>query len=304
MSKITFGSDPEFMLVDQKGSLRSAIGIVPGKKDARYDLGDGHKAYYDNVLCEVQIAPAKTAKQAVTNFGECLRRCARLVKPYKLVPRASATFPASECVHDDAKVFGCDPEYDAYDLVVCKPPNCEEGNTFRSGGGHIHIGFAEGAEHEGLDSDKLNVVVWNRIWVVRMCDLFLGIPALLTDHDPTSQERRKLYGGAGTHRIPPYGVEYRSLSNFWLAHPDRVALMFDLANHVVDIVVEQKTHQKIWEQEISPADLRSTINSGDKEKANAFFSVFKKHTPKDLVARVEEFFTPRKVEFYKDWKLA
>ena len=44
-------------------------------------------------------------------------------------------------------------------------------------------------------------------------DILLGLPSVILDADT---ERRAMYGAAGAHRIKPYGVEYRSLSNFWL----------------------------------------------------------------------------------------
>src|SRR5690348_8114079 len=95
--KITFGSDPEFFLVNEKDEFKSAIGIVPGRKEVRYDLGNGHKAYYDNVLAECEIKPANSAKNAIKQFGDCFQRYAKLVKPYRLLPQASVTFPEKEC---------------------------------------------------------------------------------------------------------------------------------------------------------------------------------------------------------------
>jgi hypothetical protein len=35
MAMFTFGSDPEFMIVDENGVHRSAIGVIHGDKDNR-----------------------------------------------------------------------------------------------------------------------------------------------------------------------------------------------------------------------------------------------------------------------------
>jgi hypothetical protein len=303
--KITFGSDPEFFVVNPKGEFKSAIGIIPGTKEARYDLGNGHKAYYDNVLAECEIKPANSAKTAISNFGDCFQRYAKLIKPYKLLPQASTIFPASECKHKDAFVFGCDPEFDAYDVKVCEPPECKKGNTFRSGGGHIHIGFEGGASSIGDSSEKQFESHWNRLWTIRMCDLFIGIPSLLMDHDPTSKERRKLYGGAGTHRIcEKYGVEYRSLSNFWFTTPTLVNLIYDLSSFVVDLSVSKKVAGKIWD-EIKPNKLRNTINKADTKQANEFLTYSKKFFSKDLLDRINDRISDKeKKDFYKEWKIS
>lgn len=37
--KLSIGTDPEFMLVDGAGNLKSAIGVVHGTKEEKIDLG-------------------------------------------------------------------------------------------------------------------------------------------------------------------------------------------------------------------------------------------------------------------------
>lgn len=304
MKAITFGSDPEFFLADQDGNLRSAIGIIKGTKENRLDIGGGHRIYYDNVLAECEISPAVSAADAVKKFQDCFQKYANAVKPYRLVVRASATMPKAECEHDDAKVFGCEPEYDAYDVQVVSPPMCEEGNTFRSAGGHIHVGYEGGANPDD-DEELAFAVAWDRIWVARMCDLFLGIPSLVMDHDPTSKARRKLYGGAGSHRpCDKYGIEYRSLSNFWLAQPALVNLMYQLAQCAVNVVMEARQHEHIWEKVINPTSLRRTINNGDVVRAEHIMAkVLPKYVPGHLLDRIEELSGPGPVDFYKQWSL-
>lgn len=299
---ISFGSDPEFMISDKYGNLKSAIGIVQGTKERRFDLGKGHYAYYDNVLAECQIVPSQSAEEAVENFGECFKRYAKHIAPYIMKPQASAIYPLEECEHEDAKKFGCDPEFCAYELMVCNPPECH--NTFRSGGGHIHIGFEKGIENANMTVEQKEIVTWNRIWVVRMCDLFIGIPSMLIDHDATSKDRRKLYGGAGTHRIPPHGVEYRSLSNFWCSEPKKVALMYDLSNFIVNEIVYSGLYLKIWEQKINPVKLKETINSVNKQEAKQIYEkIISYYLPNKLITRINSFMEPNVVDFYKAWNI-
>ncbi len=302
---ITQGTDPEFMLVDKKGRLKSAIGVVPGSKEQRYSLGNGHQAYFDNVLAECSIKPANSGQEMIENVRDCSSKYAKLVHPYLLKPQASAIFPAGECEHEEAKKFGCDPEYCAYEVTVCLPPECAEGNTFRSAGGHIHIGFEAGAAKKNPTDKQKHDTMWSRLWVVRMCDLFIGIPSLLIDHDPTSKERRKLYGGAGTHRIPIYGIEYRSLSNFWLATPAKVDLMFELSSFVVDLVVNKQLHKNIWEKEIDPEKLKETINKGNMKNAKSLYQLAQSYLPKSLVDKINVFANSNEqIDFYQAWGIA
>ena len=292
MNHVTLGSDPELLIKSSDGKLKSAIGIVPGSKEEKYILKNGHAAYYDNVLAEFNVSPSASKEEAVEHFRDCLAQYSELVKPYHLVIQASATYPKGECEHKDAKLAGCSPEFDAYEVCVLNPPEFK--NTFRSAGGHVHIGYDGGTDIQQGDmsqeqwEEAIFQIAWKRIWVVRMCDLFLGIPSLILDKDPTSAARRKLYGGAGTHRgCPNYGVEYRALSNFWLARPSTVELIYDLATVAVKVVMEDQVHERIWDEEIEPDLMRSTINTADSTNVGKFMKVIKKYAPAAVVSAIE-----------------
>ena len=303
---ITFGTDPEFMLKDSRDHLKSAIGVVPGTKEQRYDLGGQAAMYYDNVLCELQIKASESKNEAVDNIRYALTKAAAIVKPLRLVTQASASYPKAELNHHDALKFGCDPEFCAYEMRVIDPPDAAEG-VFRSGGGHIHIGFNGGADIEDDDPDKveeLNLkVMMDRLWIARIADLIIGVPSLFLDKDPTSKDRRKLYGGAGSHRsCPKYGVEYRSLSNFWLSRPSLVELMFDLANVTHDIVMVDKAHEDIWENKLNPQTLQSTINKWDMAEAKELMKVTQSFLPaKVKKALAKEIEKPWSNDIYTQW---
>jgi hypothetical protein len=97
----------------------------------------------------------------------------------------------------------------------------------RSLGGHIHVSFP-------LDDPE---DVWARVHQVRAMDLLLGVPSILLDNN---KERRQLYGKAGAHRMKfvsngdPYnGVEYRTLSNFWLKRDEYLLWVYDQTMNAV-----------------------------------------------------------------------
>jgi len=301
------GSDPEFMLVDGNGGLKSAIGVVNGTKTEKIDLGGGNLLFYDNVLAEVNIKPGNSAEELVANIAACLKKLSKAVYPYKLHLQASATYPAAECKHPDAQVFGCEPEFCAYEMNIVQAPECK--TTFRSAGGHIHLGYPEGfypltaspEEDGGVDR------AWGRVWVVRMMDLFMGIPSLWIDQDPHSPARRKLYGKAGTHRPKEeYGVEYRATSNFWLRSPTTVKLTYDISQFVVNFVAERK-YKELWDDENTCAAydaqaLRDAINNSDKKSASTFLNgLVKKYMPPALYSAVLAASEPITTNFYREW---
>ena len=146
MAEFSLGSDPEFMLVDPNGKYCSAIGIIHGSKEDKVSLGNGHYAFYDNVLAEVNIKSGNTKEKVIKNFGDCFKRLAKLVGNIRIVPQASNTYDVEECQHPDAQRFGCDPEFCIYVrdengfIAKMEPPIVNPQNPFRTGGGHIHIG--------------------------------------------------------------------------------------------------------------------------------------------------------------------
>jgi hypothetical protein len=104
-------------------------------------------------------------------------------------------FPEEQMKHPGAHVFGCEPDFNAWTKEMNPKPQPPH-PLMRSAGGHVHV------------ETKVDP-----IQAVRAMDLFLSVPAVLMDN---GEERKQLYGKAGAHRPKSYGVEYRSLSNFWV----------------------------------------------------------------------------------------
>lgn len=296
MAVFTLGSDPEFMLVDPDGKYRSAIGIIHGDKENKVFLGNGAYAFYDNVLAEVNIKPGKTKAEVLKNFGDCFKRLTKLVGNLRVIPQSSHTYDLKELQHPDAQRFGCDPEFCIYvktsenRIARLEPPVVDPTNGFRTGGGHIHIGSETCLPWNGKIEQ-----------VIQMLDMFVGIAAVCIDHDPTSKARRNLYGGAGTHRVKiEYGLEYRSLSNFWM-YPQLVSVVYDLVDLVLDLV-ESGENTKI---NFDGNKIRSIINNGDVENATKVLLSNRKFMPKCLFNDIEELTKSEKhFDFYKEWNLS
>lgn len=311
---LTFGSDPEFML-QRNGRFYSAVPLVPGTKYKRHKLGH-HYYYYDNVMAECAVRPADNPQQFVNNLRECLQQFAKLVRPYTLTTQASQDYPVAELQSEEAQAIGCDPEYCAYQLSVAPAPEEEfRSGTLRTAGGHIHLGTHLGKETFGC------------LAIIRMLDLFLGSASIFLDKDPTTKKRKNLYGKAGRFRQPEWGVEYRSLGNFWLASPDLVVLVLDVCSFVVDFVA-QKQHERFWtidlkrlnddnawnEEGFHPsqchhcvgydiAALRRDIDSMDKRQGAKWLEFTSKFMPAELHSRILDMAGKGPFDLYKEWQL-
>lgn len=297
----SFGSDPEvFLSLDEK--IVNAVHVLPPKEN-RISRG-GTSVYHDNALAEMQVEPSHTAGEAVQNFRKAFSLLAESAPRHRIALETSHWFPMHEVDDEISRTAGCNSEYCAYTLEQIFPPQDIIRNTgFRTAGGHIHLGDND-LFHDGPSI----------LHVVRMMDLFVGIPAVFLDQDPLQVFRRKVYGLAGSHRVPDHGLEYRCLGNFWLKSPQLVELVFDLTEFTVNFV-ENGGHQKFWSAEESfdgeedqsslcfgydAKMLRSAINTCDKSKAEAFMHIVDCHLPKELASRVN-FYRNVKHDFYEEW---
>jgi hypothetical protein len=194
------GADPELFLHDGKKFI-SSIGRIGGTKSEPKRLLGDFALQEDNVTVEYNIPACETPDKFVWANMLMLDHIEKVAKSQglKSVIASSAVFDDAELSTPEARVFGCDPDFDAWELMPNPRPTCANENL-RSAGGHIHIGIEASSRQ--------------KIQIVRALDLMLGVQ--LAFMDPAS-ERRALYGKAGACRIKPYGVEYRTPSNVWLS---------------------------------------------------------------------------------------
>lgn len=214
--KFTIGADPE-MFFRNNEELISVINKIGGSKQVPMDIGNGCAIQEDNVAAEFCIPPASdvTSFKASIMFAMSdLQARAEKLGLTLAELTASGEFSKEQLKSRKAREFGCDPDYNAWTLDVNPRPRAN--NPFlRSAGGHVHI---------GTDKDAIEVV--------RCADLMLGVPSVLLDPDT---ERRKLYGKAGCFRQKPYGVEYRTLSNFWIWKEKTIEWVYHQVESLIDL---------------------------------------------------------------------
>ena len=192
------GHDCEVFLQDDAGNVKSVIGYINASKWDPMQIPDMPKGFTlqeDNVALEYGIPPA-ASKAEWNQFCVAVMDKSLEYLPKLTFSKLSAVeFPDSELCHPKAWVFGCEPDFNAWTNDYNSAPDSGIPNL-RSAGGHIHI---------ETQADKLSVI--------KAMDLFLGVPSILMD---TGELRKRMYGKAGAHRPKPYGVEYRTLSSFWM----------------------------------------------------------------------------------------
>tara|TARA_R110000764_G_scaffold86057_2_gene166705 strand:- start:211 stop:1002 length:792 start_codon:yes stop_codon:yes gene_type:complete len=213
LQNVTVGADPEVFVADMSGTITSAIGKVGGSKDYPRPVMDGG-VQEDNVLAEFNINPAKSKLEFVCNISSVMGSLRNILENNNLQPVIvpSHKFTAQELSNfgPEAMEFGCSSEWNAWDSKVMPRPKGDKVNL-RTAGGHVHVGYDNPDRFIGED-------------LIKLMDYAIGVPSVLID---TDKHRRKLYGKAGSMRHKPYGVEYRTLSNFWLNSDELTSWVYD-----------------------------------------------------------------------------
>lgn len=206
----SLGSDPELILLNkQTNAPVSAIGLN--------HKSDVISLYADNVLAEFAHTPfnivdfkdgmkevLQSVTSAVDKFGDGCTFS---------IGQCEAEFSSEQLSAPEAHAIGCEPFINAYTDSLSVPSPYQD--NYRFAGGHIHIGY-----------DKASLPPH---MLIKLLDKEL----LPLDPNKDSPRRSKFYGAAGSYRDKPYGVEYRSLSNFWLNQPE---LIEDVLNSIKSYV--------------------------------------------------------------------
>lgn len=245
-----FGADPEFF-VKQNGVFTSGFGLIPGDKENPYPVERG-AVQVDGMALEFNINPAETEEDFIFNLDTVLIQLRAMVPDYEVVAEPVAVFTPEylESQPDKAKVLGCDPDFNAWTEKQNEAPDAKV--NFRTGSGHIHIGWTEDMDI----NDPFHIFKARAL--VRQLDFFLALPSLFFDSDT---KRRELYGKAGAHRIKPYGVEYRVLSNSWLRSRELMSWAFRSSKKAAEELVQGNALEKTF------GDIQEIINTTDKKEA-------------------------------------
>lgn len=256
----TIGSDPEFF-VKREGIITSAAGKLGCSKEQKLILSDDVRLQEDNVLAEFDINPQVGFDAFNDNIRRGIELTNAVLKKHDMEIAegiSSHIFTTAELESFDksAFVFGCTPDFNAFTGQKNPSPKSEDPGL-RTSGGHVHIGV----------TGSLNIDRNLQMMLGVLCDYYLSLPAVLLDKDT---RRKELYGKASAIRYKDYGIEYRSLSNFWVADESLRSLVYNQVDKVVqncDMSVLMDLHARL------PIDkLHNIINTNDVREADTFLS--------------------------------
>ena len=263
IKNITLGTDPELFL-QKDNKIISAIGKIGGSKSEPQPISDnGHFIQEDNVAIEYNIPACKTINDwifhhnFVKDYLEVLASgmgCTLAIQPI-------ATLEDSELDNDMARLAGCTPDFDVWNECINEPVDLSITNK-RSAGGHISVGWDDFTQDQQLD-------------IIKAMDATLGLESVLLDNDT---ERKKLYGKAGCFRFTAFGIEYRSLSNFWIKTDESLQWAWNTTMKAIDLV----NSGKIEEVKKHGDRIVEAINTNNKELASELLNEFSKIQEKEL----------------------
>ena len=260
MGLLTIGSDPELFLREKLSqNLVASIGKIGGTKEdpIPFSARQGFYVQEDNVAVEFNIPPAWTKADFVDSISYGMTELQKLLEPWELTLHISASeyFPEKELEKPGARMFGCTPDFNAWENGRRNPrPHLINVPNLRSCGGHIHIGY------ENKDKNWI-------LGIVKACDITLGCPSVFVD---TDERRRHLYGKAGCFRPTAYGVEYRVLSNFWLRSKELMGWAYDGIHKAMEIYTEKGME----ELDKLKDPITEAINNGNKDAASFVMGKF------------------------------
>jgi len=228
---ILVGADPE-LFVQRLGEFVSGFGLIPGTKKAPHKVKGG-AVQVDGMALEFNIDPASDADTFTSNIESVLSQMVDML-PEGVEPLHQQSVELSEeflqSQPKEAVEIGCDPDFSAWDIGA---PNerMDENIPIRCVGGHVHIGWGEDLDIHSSEHMELCCLIATEL------DYRLAFPSLLFDKDTN---RRGLYGKLGSFRPKPYGMEYRTLSNFWITNPVLCRWVFSVATKAAEDTLSGK----------------------------------------------------------------
>lgn len=266
---ITFGCDPEFFF-EKKGEVVGSEKVIDIKKGLK--VGNSSKIIVDGVQAELNPAPSHCRALLANEISKSFRDLYTTISKDKdlsvsIAPSVKITKEELSSLNEKSQTFGCAPSKNTSKVKSAATIRDPKKYMYRSAGGHIHIG--KDCHYYGT-SKNVQSIMNEPERLVAILDIIVGNTCVLLDRDPSNIERRKVYGRAGEYRTPPHGLEYRTLSNFWLRSYPLMSLVMNLTRFAVSILADSMPGRDFEKELLSIVDMKNVqkaINTNDFELA-------------------------------------
>lgn len=274
---IYFGCDPEFFF--KKGNkIIGAEKVLPA--DGLINDNSNGKVIIDGVQAELNPLENPCREVLANRISRCLCDVRDIMKKKKVKADFSQTVKISkkemDSLSEKSKQFGCSPSNNMYNKDASVGVKDASIYMSRSAGGHVHIGMPDGVD---IYSETYKVFKKEPERLVQMLDIIVGNTMVMIDRDKGNIERRKTYGRAGEYRLPSHGLEYRTLSNFWLTNYTLMSFVMSMTRLAVSVVCYSKKHETSIEDRIlnsvNMEDIAKAINENDFDLAKTNFDKIK-----------------------------
>lgn len=259
----TIGADPEFFITRDGNSVLPIVGLLGGTKDKPIPVGgagSGFAVQEDNVMAEYNVPPVSDphsfADVVVRGRQLAIAKLRQTVPGVQAWPDCSVFFNEADLANPQAQMFGCSPDFNAYEqgapLPRIQPSELTEpGGAWRFAGGHVHLGYREWLGWECPDFVAATI-----------CDLMIGLPALVHGMD-NQGKRRQFYGSPGRYRPTRYGIEYRTLGNSWTMTTRSALHVGSMAFGAMGVLARGEQEVRRIYNEMPWADVRRAIGTAD-----------------------------------------
>lgn len=239
------GADPELFVQTAEGQVVPICGKIGGTKENPLIINHLIEAHYgpegrrrdpvdktgnyaiqeDNVMLEFNVPAYREGAyftEAISKMLTILETAVLNQHNLSLKYEAMHTFkPEDIAPFPQAFTVGCLSDMNAYaegEMFEREPFNATHFGTHRFCGGHLHVQYNK-------NNVPPNVFA-------QFMDLMVELPFLRWDKQ---KMRRMFYGQPGIFREKPYGIEYRTPSNFWLGKAFREKHLAQLVENVINL---------------------------------------------------------------------
>lgn len=279
---ISLGCDPEFFFADRRGDVIGSEKILEGHTRASGIIIDG-------VQAEMNPGASSCRETLAGNISACFGRIHQILKSrgdnvtLKMDTLVDISERELNSLSDASRRFGCAPSTNIYSQGENKTSEIKANPATylkRSAGGHIHLGnYLSGyldektyggnseyaRQHDQAKRLEKAMKQMPEI-MVPILDIVVANTCVLLDRQAGNKERRENYGRVGEFRIKDYGIEYRTLSNFWLLSYPLMSLVTGLCRLAVHLVSESNEHNdyvKALFDAVSREDIVKAVNEND-----------------------------------------